>query len=142
MELSFYKWSAVEVNSSATHGEVDCFRGRNLNVFCETNGPGKLCRAMAIGMSCNGLDVTLGEDMVHEGGASEDVCVANESGALQVGCSVAQRASSTGQGGRIWVEWDVAVSPENVVQTTRIGIRYAKDYPRRFHIRGSSPLFL
>jgi DNA-3-methyladenine glycosylase len=38
-------------------------------------------------------------------------------------------------GGKIWVEQDPAPSPGDIVQTTRIGITHAKDYPWRFYMR-------
>jgi DNA-3-methyladenine glycosylase len=68
-----------------------------LNGLNSTNGPGKLCRAMAIDLSCNGKDVTL-----------------TESG--------------------IWVEKGELIPAESIVQTTRVGIRRAVDYPWRFYI--------
>ncbi|MDR1255372.1 MAG: DNA-3-methyladenine glycosylase [Puniceicoccales bacterium] len=71
-----------------------------LGGLSEANGPGKLCRAMGIGMEHNGCDVTC-------------------------------------ESGKIWVERDAPISAEDVVQTTRIGIRRAANYPRRFYIRGN-----
>jgi DNA-3-methyladenine glycosylase len=39
--------------------------------------------------------------------------------------------------GKIWVEWEPSISTENIVQTTRIGIKKATDCPWRFYISGN-----
>ncbi|MDR0679457.1 MAG: DNA-3-methyladenine glycosylase [Puniceicoccales bacterium] len=36
--------------------------------------------------------------------------------------------------GKVWVEWAPSISVENIVQTTRIGIKKAMDRPWRFYI--------
>lgn len=50
---------------------------------------------------------------------------------LQNGCDV-----TTGKDD-IWLENSEPVSEENIIQTTRIGIKLASDYPWRFYVRNN-----
>ncbi|MDR2779173.1 MAG: DNA-3-methyladenine glycosylase [Puniceicoccales bacterium] len=39
--------------------------------------------------------------------------------------------------GNIWIEHATPILPENIIQTTRVGIRRATNYPWRFYIRNN-----
>jgi DNA-3-methyladenine glycosylase len=43
----------------------------------------------------------------------------------------------TREHGKVWVEWAPSIPVENIVQTTRIGIKKATDCPWRFYISGN-----
>jgi DNA-3-methyladenine glycosylase len=107
---NFQEAENLDEKNFTKFGKSDKFLRKDLKVFCKTNGPGKLCQAMAIDMNCNGLDMTVGED---------------------------RNTNLINKNNNLWVEQSVSIPPEDVVQTTRIGIRHAKDYLRRFYVRGN-----
>ncbi|MDR1890865.1 MAG: DNA-3-methyladenine glycosylase [Puniceicoccales bacterium] len=89
------------VTDSENYGSAVLVRAlEGLGGLSGTSGPGKLCRAMAIDLDCNGQDLT-------------------------------------NRNGNIWVEYSTPILPKNVVQTTRVGIRRATNYPWRFYVRNN-----